>query len=123
MLTVDHFIIRERNVLTLPRRIREASCMAGGAQGTAVVVGEGVVLLVTDPATAHSLSGRLVEWLAEAAAADPWANLNDALARGELESAPIERYVATPEPDIAPDFERIFRQYGSDDETNPEVSE
>lgn len=123
MLTVDHFTIRERNVLTLPRRIREASSMTDGAQGTAVAVGEGVVLLVTDPSIAHSLSGRLAEWLAEAVAADPWANLNDALTRGELEPAPIERHVATPEPDVEPDLDRIFRQYGSNAEPDEEANE
>ena len=123
MLTVDHFTIRERNVLTLPRRIREASSMTDGTQGTAVAVGDGVVLLVTDPATAHTLSGRLAEWLAEAAAVDPWANLNEALARGELEPAPIERFLAAPEPDIEPDLDRIFRQYGSDDVPDREASE
>jgi len=123
MLTVDHFTIRERNILTLPRRVREASCIADGVRGVAVAVSEGVVLLATDPATATILSERLAKWLAESAEADPWANLNDALARGALEPAPVERYVAAPEPDVEPDFDRIFRQYGSDDQLDQNAGE
>lgn len=114
MAKVEDFTIRERNVLTLPRGIREESHLVAGVHGKAVSFGRGVVVLVTDPSLVEGMIEHFNTWFREKVALDPWAALNTALAEGRLEPAPTERYVATPEKDQSLDVERIVAQFGDD---------
>ncbi|HUX85554.1 MAG TPA: hypothetical protein VMW65_01015 [Chloroflexota bacterium] len=114
MVRVEDFSVRERNVLTLPQAVREASHLDAGTQGKAIAVQEGVVVLITDPLLVDDLVAHLREWLEERTARDPWARLNEALTADRLEPVPTERYVAPSEPDTIPDTDRIVQEYADD---------
>ena len=114
MVKIEDFSVRERNVLTLPQAVREASHLEAGTCGKAVALREGVVMLITDPLLVDEFVAHVTAWLDERAARDPWALLNDALTADQLGGVPTDRYVAPPEPDTSPDIERIIRQYAND---------
>lgn len=119
-MVIGDFHVRERNVLTLPAPVRAESGMGEGTHGKAVSVAEGIVLLATDPGITADLAARIREWLAEREAADPWANLNRALAQGTLPVVPHERYAAEPEPDEVLDLDAIAQRYGDDSGHQPQ---
>ena len=113
-MVVGDFHVRERNVLTLPAAVRARSGMGEGTHGKAISVAEGIVLLTADPTIATDLSAHIQAWLAQREAADPWANLNNALVKRTLPEVPVDRYIAAPEPDEAIDPDAIVPRYGDD---------
>lgn len=114
MARVEDFTIRERNVLTLPQGVREESRLQIGMQGKAVAVGEGIVVLVANPALVDEVVRRVQTWLEERGNQDPWSRLNQALADGSLDLVPSERYLGVPEPDTEPNLDRIAESFGDD---------
>lgn len=119
-MIIGDFHVRERNVLTLPAPVRAESGIGEGTHGKAVSVAEGIVLLATDPGITADLVAHIREWLVQREAADPWANLNRALAQGTLQPVPQGRYVYAPEPDEAPDLDAVARRYGDDTGHQPQ---
>ena len=115
-MVVGDFHVRERNVLTLPAIVRAQSGIGEGTHGKAISVAEGIVVLATDPTITTDLAVHIQAWLAQREAADPWANLNNALVNGTLPEVPADRYIAEPEPDEVIDPDAIVRRYGDDTE-------
>ena len=94
--------------------------MGEGTHGKAISVAEGIVLLTADPTITTDLAAHIQVWLAQREAADPWANLNNALVNRTLPEVPTDRYTAEPESDETINLDAIERQYGDDSGNQPQ---
>lgn len=119
-MVVGDFHVRERNVLTLPASVRAESGMGEGTHGKAISVAEGIVLLTADPTITTDLAAHIQAWLAQREAADPWANLNNALVNRTLPEVPADRYIAEPEPDEMIDLDAIEQRFGDESGHQPQ---